>query len=66
VELIMNSINGLFTHQEVEKLFLANKRERKHAKVHRKYYICSSCGFSMLYKTLRCPLCEKLINNVKV
>ena len=54
----MSKVRGWLTHEDIEMLEEASKRQLKYAKNPAKKYACSACSYTWLYHSLRCPVCS--------
>jgi len=57
-KLNMRSVKGWLSHNDVEKLEEAAKRQLKYPKNPAKKYVCQECSYNWLYSSLRCPVCS--------
>ncbi|MEK6887896.1 MAG: hypothetical protein AABX14_03035 [Candidatus Aenigmatarchaeota archaeon] len=51
-------VRGWLTHEDIELLEEASKRQLKYPKKPAKKYKCDSCSYIWLYPSLRCPVCS--------
>ena len=54
----MSRVRGWLTHDDIELLEEASKRQLKYEKKPAKKYKCESCSYIWLYHSLRCPVCS--------
>ncbi|MBS3050776.1 MAG: hypothetical protein J4400_01365 [Candidatus Aenigmarchaeota archaeon] len=54
----MSRVKGWLTHEDIELLEEASKRQLKYPKNPAKKYNCKSCSYTWLYHSLRCPVCS--------
>lgn len=56
----LSGVHGWLTHDDVELLEEASKRQLKYPKNPAKKYKCISCSYIWLYHSLRCPVCSSV------
>ncbi|MFA4820458.1 MAG: hypothetical protein WC613_05900 [Candidatus Aenigmatarchaeota archaeon] len=54
----LSRVRGWLTHEDIELLEEASKRQLKYPKKPAKKYMCESCSYTWLYSSLRCPVCS--------
>jgi rubrerythrin len=54
----MRSVKGWLSHDDIERLDEAAKRQLKYPKNPAKKYSCEACSYNWLYSSIRCPICS--------